>query len=303
MTEAPDKPKNDHLKSWLKFLLKVALSAIALYIVSRKIDVQETIGVIRSVNVPDFLIAMFLFVISHIISAFRLNVFYSQIEVNISTFRIIKLYSKGMFYNLFLPGGIGGDAYKVYILKQNNEVTTKKLIAATIIDRISGLIALFCLTIILLLMSTATKYIREDYWYYIALSLIPIAYACYYLVLRFFFSYFIGVFSITNLYSLGKQVFYLLPAFFVLKSLDVGAYYWDYLSLFMVSSVVAVAPISIGGVGLRELAFVYAYEYFMIDKNTAVAFTLLFFSITVVTSLIGAFINVDLNDDEEKENG
>ena len=289
-----DNENINRLKTWLKFLLKVALSIIALYIVSKKINVLETISVIKSAQIHYLLIAVFFFVISHIISALRLNVFYAQIDVLLPTFENLKLYSKGMFYNLFLPGGIGGDAYKVYILKQNKNVTTKRLIAATLVDRASGLVALVCLTIGLLLKSSALRYVNQDYWIYLSIFLIPLAYLVFYIMLRVFFRYLLSAYKITSVYSLGKQLFQLLSAYFILKSLYIDSFYEDYLSLFLVSSVVAVAPISIGGVGLRELAFVYSYQLFEIDKNTAVAFTLLFFTITVLTSLIGAFLNVQL---------
>jgi len=290
------KEDNKRLKTWLKFFLKVALSATALYIVSKKIDINETWTVISSVRISYLFIAIIFFIFSHVISAYRLNMFFIQIGIKITSLQNLKLYSIGMFYNLFLPGGIGGDAYKVIILKQNKEVTTKKLVSATLLDRISGLVALFCLTIILLLMSSAKSNFQYHNWMYFSILLLPLAYVAYYLLLKLFLNYFIPAFGLTNVYSWGKQIFQLLAAFFLLKSLFIEAHFVDYLSLFMVSSVVAVAPISIGGVGLRELAFVYAYQFFMIDKNTAVAFTLLFFIITVFTSFIGGFINLDLKD-------
>ncbi len=39
-----------------------------------------------------------------------------------------------MFYNLFLPGGIGGDAYKGYVLKKKYEVKTKSVVSILVLD-------------------------------------------------------------------------------------------------------------------------------------------------------------------------
>ncbi len=47
-----------------------------------------------------------------------------------------------MFYNLFLPGSISGDAYKVVRLTKDFNVAYKKTTAAVLLDRFSGLLAL-----------------------------------------------------------------------------------------------------------------------------------------------------------------
>jgi uncharacterized membrane protein YbhN (UPF0104 family) len=65
----------------------------------------------------------------------------------------------------------------------------------------------------------------------------------------------------------------------------------EYQLVFLLSSVVAVLPLTIGGVGARELVFILSHEYMSIDKNAAVAFSLLFFIITALCSLIGVFLS------------
>jgi glycosyltransferase 2 family protein len=54
--------------------------------------------------------------------------------------------------------------------------------------------------------------------------------------------------------------------------------------------VVAVFPFTIGGVGARELTFILGYQFLGIDQNVAVAFSLLFFLITAVVSMVGGFL-------------
>ncbi|MEP0712640.1 MAG: lysylphosphatidylglycerol synthase domain-containing protein, partial [Algoriphagus sp.] len=62
------------------------------------------------------------------------------------------------------------------------------------------------------------------------------------------------------------------------------------------SSIVAVLPLTIGGVGARELVFVYAHTYAGIDEATAVAFSLIFFLITAMVSLTGSMIAINFED-------
>jgi uncharacterized membrane protein YbhN (UPF0104 family) len=61
----------------------------------------------------------------------------------------------------------------------------------------------------------------------------------------------------------------------------------DYLSLFMASSVVAVLPITIGGIGARELVFILGHQWLPVDQEKAVAFSFLFFLVTAFSSLSG----------------
>ena len=55
----------------------------------------------------------------------------------------------------------------------------------------------------------------------------------------------------------------------------------------------AVLPFTIGGVGARELTFILGHQYLGVDQNAAVAFSFLFFLITAVVSLYGAFLGAD----------
>jgi hypothetical protein len=62
-----------------------------------------------------------------------------------------------------------------------------------------------------------------------------------------------------------------------------------YLVIFLISSAVAVLPISIGGVGVRELTFLYGSQLLNVDMNVAVGISFLFYLITAVVSLGGVW--------------
>ena len=93
--------------------------------------------------------------------------------------------------------------------------------------------------------------------------------------------------SITSFYSLLVQLSQLVCAYFILLSLGIDQQTVAYLFVFLVSSIVAVLPLTIGGVGARELVFILSHHHVGIDENSAVAFSLLFFLITAITSLSG----------------
>ena len=65
--------------------------------------------------------------------------------------------------------------------------------------------------------------------------------------------------------------------------------------MFFISSVVSVVPISIGGVGLRELTFLYGLNILGLNPAVGVVGAFLFFIITILSSLIGAFFKIPQN--------
>ena len=189
---------------------------------------------------------------------------------------------------------------KVYLLNRSHKTGLKDLISATLLDRISGLVALIFLAMLLSLSIDLSFIVPWMTWVLIAALIIY--YPAYFVVFRILFGKFISAFNISNIYSMGVQLAQLLCAYLILKSLMVDDLYIEYLTLFLLSSIVAVLPFTIGGVGARELVFIFGANYLMIDKNTAVAFSILFFMITAVSSFTGIFfesklktINQDIN--------
>lgn len=278
--------KKEQLKSILKQVIKLTLTTVALIYVFNKIDFQQFVDSIKQVNIFFFILAVAAFNTSKSIAAFRVREFYEVIGINLDKIFNLKLYYVGMFYNLFLPGAIGGDGYKVYLLKQGNqEVKVKSLISSTLLDRLSGLALLLVLALLFVLFSSFEGNI--PYFHTVLIVLLILVMPTFYLFIRFLFPGFLRKYFITSQYSFWVQLGQVLCAFLLLVALSVSDFYMDYLALFMASSVVAVLPFTIGGVGARELVFIFGFQYLNIEEGKAIAFTLLFFAVTAITALIG----------------
>jgi uncharacterized membrane protein YbhN (UPF0104 family) len=260
--------------------------------VINKIDVRETKEILFHAHVLWLFLALLFFNISKIISAFRLNGFFKEMGLLLESRYNIRLYYVGMFYNLFLPGGIGGDGYKVYLLNKFFKSPVRQLISATLLDRISGLIALIFLVFIFSYFINLS--ILGEWINWLISGLLLLTYPVYYVFYRLLFKRFSAVFIKSNIQSLGVQMSQVISALFIMWALDVHQYYFEYLFLFLLSSVVAVLPFTIGGVGARELVFIFGANYLMIDMNTAVAFSLLFFLLTALSSFTGIFLETSL---------
>jgi hypothetical protein len=281
-------------KSQLKTALKLLLTGLALYLVFRKIDTAQLLQITKTIQWFWLIPAVLLFVGSKVFTALRLNLYFRNIGLQISEKMNFRLYLVGMFYNLFLPGGIGGDGYKIYLLNKQFKTSVKSLIQSALLDRLGGLVAIvFLLFGLFLLLDVKLDFLEGPLWNGLMIAGIVLTIPAFWLIQKFFFKDFLPSFWPANAWSMAGQLAQLICAWFILQSLGVTENILAYQLVFLLSSIVAVLPLTIGGVGARELVFVYAHTYAGIDEAAAVAFSLIFFLISAAVSLVGAFVKVD----------
>ncbi len=192
-----------------------------------------------------------------------------------------------MFYNLFLPGGIGGDGYKIYLLNKRFKVKAKRIFWAILLDRVMGLLALFCLAAGLALFIPIPTVYNNFVW-----LLIPLAVLAFFLLIRFWFSYFQPIFFKTLGQSFLVQLSQVIAAIFILMSIQTYDQTTQYIFIFLVSSIVAALPITIGGIGSREVTFLLGAEIMNLDISNSIALSLLFYIISALVSLVGIYYNI-----------
>jgi len=267
-------------------VIKVLFSAILIYFIITKIDVEEIKNILLRSNPVYLAVASVFFTLSKVIAALRLNLYFHQLNILLTHVSNLKLYLLGMFYNLFLPGGIGGDAYKGYVLKKTFDVPTKKMVSVLVLDRLGGLLLLFIYACALL--AYLDIHIFSDYrWLFIAA--IPLSIAVFWMLNKKFFNYVLPIFWKTTTLSALVQLAQLLSIWCILVALDIELNQIAYLIIFLVSSIVAVVPLTLGGIGSREVTFFYGAKLLGLDQNISVGISVLFFLITALVSLIGVW--------------
>lgn len=287
-------------KSQLKTALKLLLTGLALYLVFREIDIDQLWKTTKAFQWFWLIPAVLLFVGSKVFTAIRLNLYFRNIGLQINEKLNFQLYLVGMFYNLFLPGGIGGDGYKIYLLNKQFKTPAKSLIQSALLDRLGGFVAIvFLLFGLFLLVDVKLELLEGALWNGLMVAGLILTIPTFWLLQKFFFSKFLPSFWAANGYSILGQLAQLVSAWFILLSLGVTENVLAYQLVFLLSSIVAVLPLTIGGVGARELVFVYAHTYAGIDEAAAVAFSLIFFLISVAVSLVGALVKIDFTENSK----
>jgi len=272
------------LYRYLKMAFKIAFVAAALWFVFSKIDGKSVFETIRNANPLLIAASVVMFALSKVVAAFRLKYLFDAINVGMGHKLNLKLYWLCMFYNTFLPGGIGGDGYKVWWIQKFTNVNTKKVLGAVLLDRGSGLHAIVILALVLTFFIPYAMPMQE--WYF---TLIPVAYiALWFVVVLFFPTYKSEFFRISGL-SLIVQVGQVLTAFLVLLAFGVEMNFLGYLLVFLISSIAIIIPVSIGGVGLRELVFFYGSQWFGLHTETSIALALTIYFVTVIVNFSGVY--------------
>lgn len=264
--------------------LKIVISTVLIYFIFTKIELKDVLQTLKKSDPLYLSLAVLFFVLSKVISAIRTNLYFHQIGAPLTQWSNLKLSLLGMFYNLFLPGGIGGDAYKGYVVQKEYQPGTKKVVSSILLDRLSGMLLLFVYACLLAILSK-NAFFQKFYGLFIAA--IPLSIVVFWFVNKTFFTSVLPVFWKSFGFSAMVQMAQLISVLFILKALSVSLDTVEYLFVFLISSIVSVIPLTIGGIGSREVTFLYGAKWLGLDESTSIGVSFAFFLITALISLFG----------------
>lgn len=270
-------------KKNLKVLLKLLISVALLYFVYQKINFDDLKTTYKASNPIYLLVGSLFFIASQLLSSYRLNYIFHKSNFLLSQNSNLKLYFVGMFYNFFIPGGIGGDAYKVYLLNKRFDWKLKTITQNVLIDRLIGLVAIFFIASIL------ASYLFFDTSWFLLLGIVGalLIYFVARIILKLFINDLDTVYLRSFIYSIGIQVLQILCIYFILMSIGIDSNAMSYFLVFLISSVLSV--VSFSGFGAREFVFLQAAIYLGTDSAMATSIGLTFNIITALVSLLGVF--------------
>lgn len=113
-------------------------------------DLEQVLRHLRGMNWLFFAMALLLFLAGSLVRAYRWGTLVWSLGVQVSWWRLVSLFFVGSFFSLFLPTGLGGDAVKMYELSRNDGKTAEA-ISSVVVDRFVGLFVLFALAVLALI--------------------------------------------------------------------------------------------------------------------------------------------------------
>ncbi|MBI5856754.1 MAG: flippase-like domain-containing protein [Sphingobacteriales bacterium] len=269
----------------LKLLLKIAITVLCFWYISTKIDFSKAYEAIKKTNGWWLIFSVATLTFSKLASSFRLNIYLKSINIYLSQKQNWRLYWLGMFYNLFLPGAISGDAYKVILLTKKYNTSYKKTTTAILLDRFSGLLALG-----LILAVYAVMVLDNILYVVILIAGSLLAVAALYFVIRYYFKDFLQAFWSTFLWGLVVQFLQVVSVYGILAGLHIPLQQSEWIFIFLLSAVITVLPISLGGgLGTREFVFLEGARYFSLGIHVAPVISILIYLSHAVIALGGTY--------------
>ncbi len=268
------------MKKTIFSFIQICLSIFFIYLTFSNININSLKIIIENSNLLLLALSPILYFISQIISSERLRNLLNVNGFDLSFFENGKLYVIGMFYNFFIPGGIGGDMYKTYLF-YNWEIN--KTIRIIIQDRLIGLGVLLILLIFL------ENGLILNFNYLIKIMVTIVSYFFGLSLVKLIFNNNKGYLK-TFLFSMIVHFFQFLSISFILFSLGLNSNIIGILFVFVLSSILSV--FSFGGIGIREYVFFSAASTLNISVELSTSIGLLFTLSAAISSLPGFYYSI-----------
>ena len=247
------------MKNKLLGIFQIIITVFFIYYTLSKIGLNKILEVIKSADLLFILFASMVYFLSQIISSERLWFILKENNLIISSKENIKLYMIGIFYNFFIPGGVGGDAYKGVLMNKKFQWSLKKIYKLLILDRLIGFGVIICLIIVFSGFILDLEFISE--FNFVLAPLYALLFFVGRVLVQKIFNNEI-VYTKAFFISHTIQILQFGSIILILFSLGVTNNYFTFLYIFLISSVLSI--FSFGGIGIRE------YVFFTLASNTAV---------------------------------
>jgi len=292
-----------NIRQKLIFLLKIIFSFIILYYLFSKVGIKPVIDTAIKIPMLFFVLVILIHFVIMNLSALRTRLLL-RFKIKIS--RLFSISAITYFFNTFTPANMGGDIIKLYFIKKeiknnfSNGSMTDAL-APIFMERFMGLFVTLILCLIFL-PNFLNYYKIQQIWAFPAIMtiffILTLAIlhfqvgnkiklvADFYKALSHFSSRKKYLY-ISLIYSVTIQVLNTINICILSEGLGLNVYCLYYFSIIPLITLINLIPISIGGLGIREGAFIFFLNIVHIPADKALALSLLNFAITFTASLIG----------------
>ena len=266
------------MKNKIFSILQIVITVFFVYFTVSNLDLSKLFEVLNNINILYLIIAASIYFSSQIISSERLRYILNENKFIISFKQNFTLYLIGLFYNFFIPGGIGGDAYKSFLMNKKFNWKLSKVVKLLLLDRLIGLGVLCCI-----LIGLYEIIFLNFNFIFLILTLCLLSIIGYYMVKLIFKNQ--NIFWKSFLYSLAIHTIQFISLFIILYSLGIEDSYFEIIIVFILSSIFSV--FSFGGIGIREYIFLSSASILNFSPELSASIGLLFTISAAISSLPG----------------
>ena len=300
------------MKKYFIIFLKLFFSFSIVYYFFSKIDVSLYFELLKGVNIFFFIIALLIFFAALFVFTLKWKILLKMMAIDYSYWLLFKINLISLFYAAFLPGGfLAGEAVKGYKISKNKNDKTRRVFSI-FLDRLTGAISFIFIGALSL---TLAGYFKKNILLIYGILLLG-ALAVYLVIIlrkprKKIKSLLLKLLVKYNFTFLDKEKYIkksyinkaiLLGAIFQL-AITAGLYFIilslgfriSFLNLIWINSLVSAAtmlPITILGIGLREISFVYLFGLFGFLKASSLSVATFVVFILILRGVPGGLIEL-----------
>lgn len=302
----------DGLARWVPVLRLVA-SAVMLSILLSRVRLGALIPTWRPTTAVLLAAALLVTALGIVLSALRWQRVLAALDVAVALPTLVRHYLAGLFVGNFLPSTIGGDVLRVSRLSAaTGEAPTT--FASVVLERLTGWIVLPVITLTGLVLNPGLRRLGTASTVALAVSISTLLLLAVVLVaaasprvggrlirtegwVRFIGAVHLGLdrfrrhpLAVVSVVGVGfvYQLAVVLAAFLAAKTLGLDISWTAALAFIPAVAIVQVLPVTVGGLGVREGAFVLFLTPLGVTTHGAIALGLLVYLLNLVVSLLGA---------------
>jgi uncharacterized protein (TIRG00374 family) len=309
----------EFLRRRLGLIFRALVSLLFVYLVARSADWEKVWSNVRTMDLHWLLASFLVFSPVMLIVSWRWRLLLGVHGVHLRYWRVFELNMIGQFFSAFLVGTTGGDFVKIFYVARAVPERKAAVAFTVVVDRVVGLVALLFFGVLLsftqlplLLSHPYTRFFTGIFYLFAVGALVGSVGAT---VAPFFlkrpairdffkrlpFAHKAGsVFSAyertagsfaTNLTallaSIPSNMCIVFMGYCIMRAMNLHPPLLAFCSILTMVNMLIALPISIAGLGVREQLFKTFLLLVGIDKDHAFTFSITFFVLNLVWSLIG----------------
>lgn len=307
-----------------KLAIKTLVSAVFIAWLIFKVNWGEVAFYLGQVSYPMLAIYLAVVVLGILVSSIKWKMLAEFKGIRRPLWDFFKFYLTGTFINNFMPGFLGGDAYKAYEIGRENGQYAQSA-SSVMMDRITGLVGATILALLFGLLNIRTILASKVLLLFFCLIIASLAFDILLAKVRNMpfvkkqgkkllpkkivdFFYELGLYSadhgilaksiamggLFSIVGMAAANYILLSAFGVRIGLV------DYLSVVFIITIVSSVPISINNIGLKEWAFVTFFGIFGVNAAAVTAVSIVSRFLQMLLSFFALPIYLKTKKDRKK---
>ncbi len=293
---------NAAAKAGLKLLARVSLSLALLAWLLYRSDLAKVTEGFRRIPISTWGSTFSMYLASQLVSSYRWRLLARALGFPGRWIRYVQYYFVGMYFNLFLPTGVGGDLLKaMYLIRERPAKLAATL--SILMDRITGLAAMFLLGGISVILVPGMMPPHFSWMLKCAFAAILTGIPLFFLSSRFIQRLWPWAKErFETIFLLGRRPAVCLGALslslvvqglcmgiiaILAHALELPPHPLFYFAAFPLVALMILLPVSFNGIGVREGGFIYFLGLKGVASEQALCLSLGFFAIQVAAGLLG----------------